>query len=389
VKVLFLCPFVPWPLTTGGKIRTHNLLRNLGDRAEIHFCAVREHDTTDEAVAELERDCATVHLFDRASPGALRRFSRTKIERWFHSPTLSAHVARELKENDYDLVHLDEMLLSRLLPPRLDVPVVQHHHKLDTVLYDSLTRHRGPSRHFDLWKLHRLERESARRFRHHVLCSEEDAEILSGRHGDLRCTVLPSGFDPGYYRPSEPRPARVPGRLLYLGSMDYGPNVDGAIGFVRRILPGIRAACPDAHLQIVGRNPTAEVMELASEEIEVVGGVPDVRPYLETAAALVVPLRIGGGTRLKIVEALAMGTPVVSTRIGAEGLGLRDQEHLRLASGAEEFVEAAVETLEDPEAAQLVADRGQALVNERYRWSSLAGRLLECWEDALRSRHSA
>lgn len=380
VKILFVCPSVPWPLVTGGKIRTYHLIRAASAYAEIHLRIIREPEEVPGAEEALAPWCESVLFFDRSRPGRIRRWTLPKLERWFHSADLHAHVRGELEAGGIDLVHLDELLLARIVPVSRGVPTVQHHHKLDTVLYDTLTAGEGPARHFDLWKLRRLEAESARRYRHHVLCSQEDAEVLTQRYGALDVAVVPSGFDASHFVASTPPVPRDPGRILFLGSMSYGPNVDGVVRFCREVLPGLRARRPGLVLEIVGRDPAPEVLALAAEGVEVTGEVPDVRPYLERTGALVVPLEIGGGTRLKIVEALALGTPVVSTTIGAEGLGLVDGVHLRLADGAAAFAAATEELLDDRERAERLGSAGRELVWSRYRWEVLAEDLVDYWE---------
>ena len=382
MKVLFVCPWVPWPLENGGKVRTYHLVRAASRLAEIHLRLVREPETAPDAADELSRICASVKLFDRTPPGAWTRWSRAKLERWFHSAPLCDELRRELGRESFDVVHLDELLLARIVPPDARAAVVQHHHKLDTVLYETL----GIGGHFDRAKLRRLEAYSARRFRHQLLCSEDDAAILRRRYGELHFGVLPSGFDPSTFEPSDPPLPREPSRLLFLGSMDYHPNVDGILWFAARCWPEIRARRPDARLEIVGGDPTPEVRALASAEIEVTGRVPEVRPHLERAGVFVVPLRIGGGTRLKIVEALALATPTVSTRIGAGGLELVDDEHLLLADDPASFAAAVVRLIEDREAAARLGETGRSFATARYRWETLADRLVDYWERAASSR---
>jgi len=190
--------------------------------------------------------------------------------------------------------------------------------------------------------------------------------------------VVPSGFDPDAFRP-EGR-ARARARVVFLGSMDYGPNVEAVLRFAREVLPRIRAVRPETVLSIVGGDPLPEVRALASEAIEVTGRVPAVQPHLEGASALVVPLRIGGGTRLKIVEALALGTPVVSTVIGAQGLGLEHEKHLLLADDAADFAAATLRVLDDPQGAGRMGERGRAYVHEHFRWEVLGRELVDYWE---------
>lgn len=380
MKVLFVCPFVPWPLVNGGKIRTYHLLRTAARECEIHLRVIQEPVPVPDAAAALGQFAASARFFERSRPGRLARWQLPKLERWFHSRTLLEAVHADLAAGEFKLVHLDELLLARIVPDGRTIPVVQHHHKLDTVLYESLSLRSSLEQRFDQWKLRRLEAESARRYRHHLLCSQDDADTLRARHGALDCAVVPSGFDPESFRSAPNAPAREPARLLFLGSMDYGPNVEAVLRFVRESLPAIRAARPETVFEIVGANPTAEVRALAGPGVVVTGRVETVQPYLARASALVVPLAIGGGTRLKIVEALALGTPVVSTTIGAQGLGLVDGTHLALADGAAEFARATLAMLADPTQAARLAERGRAWVHEHYRWDVLGRELVDYWE---------
>ena len=285
----------------------------------------------------------------------------------------------ELNGGEFDLVHLDEMFLTRAVPPRTGPRVCVHHHKIDTVLYEQLPRPRPLEKNFDLWKLRKLEAESARRFSQHLVCSEIDASILRSRYPRIHCGVVESGFDPDYFELDGAPPERDPQRILFLGSMSYGPNIDAAQYLVGEILPLLRAARPQLTLDIVGADPTPKVLELAGETVRVVGKVPDVRPYLRRAACLVAPLRIGGGTRLKLVEALGSSTPVVSSFIAAEGLAFKSGEHLWLAHGPRAFANAVLEVLDDPAAAGVMADRGRRFALERYTWNRLGERLLQHW----------
>jgi len=380
MKVLFVCPFVPWPLVNGGKIRTFHLLRQASAHAEIHLRAIQEPETDPAAEAALREWCRSVRFFPRSRPSVVERWKLPKLERWFHSRALLEGVQADLEDEGFRLLHLDELLLARILPPERTIPVVQHHHKLDTVLYDALGRDATLELRFDLWKLRRLEAESARRYRHHLLCSQDDADTLKGRYGALDCAVVPSGFDPAAYRPDPAGIAREPERLVFLGSMDYGPNVDGVQAFARETLPLLVARRPEIALDVVGGNPAAEIRALAGARVRVTGRVEHVQPYLERASVMIVPLRIGGGTRLKIVEALALGTPVVSTTIGAQGLGLVHGEHVLLADSPADFAAAIQRLLEDPAEARRLGSRGRAWVHEHFRWEVLGRELVDYWE---------
>jgi glycosyltransferase involved in cell wall biosynthesis len=380
LKCLFVSPAVPWPPDTGGRVRTFELLRALHARADVHLRAVLDPPEAAQRLAKLESHCASVQGFERSPPNAWMHFSRAKAERWFFSSSLRAALRAELARERYDLVHLDEMFLSRALDLDLATPLVVHHHKLDTRFQAALPRSDPRSGSFDLFKLRRLEACAAQRTRFHVLTSAEDERLLRARFPSLETTVVESGFDPDHFRPSGE--ARASDELLFLGSLDYTPNVDGLKWFVREVLPEILAERPMVRLNVVGSAPCDEVRALGGHHISVVGAVAEVRPQLLRASALIVPLQIGGGTRLKIVEAVACETPVVSTAIGAEGLAFRDPEHLWIESSAAAFAAATLALLRDPRDAVERARRGRELALERYRWSDLAEKLLGAWQRA-------
>jgi glycosyltransferase involved in cell wall biosynthesis len=203
--------------------------------------------------------------------------------------------------------------------------------------------------------------------------------VLRSRYPTLATHVVPCGFDPEYFAPDDAPRERERARLLFLGTMDYGPNVDGLSWTVSEILPRLLARRADLRLDVVGRDPVAEVRAAESDVVRVLGGVRDVRPHIDRAACLVAPLRIGGGTRIKLLEALAMRCPVVATPAAAEGLDLEHRRHLLLAEGAEGVARAVLELVEDPALGRALGHAGRQRVVERYRWDALALELVAAW----------
>ncbi len=380
LKCLFVSPVVPWPADSGGRVRTFALLAQLSGRAEVHLRAVHESPQAAAGMSEFQGRCASAKSFERAAPSPWMQATRPKLERWFFSAALNEALADELARERFDLVHLDEMFLVRALPAKLLTPVIVQHHKLDTDFCARLPRKNAIAAAFDNFKLRGLEAEAARRHRYHVLTNAAEARELERRYPSIESAVVESGFDPKALAPTGE--ARAPEELLFLGSLDYAPNIDGLEWFVREVLPAIVAQRPNVFLNVVGSGSSAGVRALAGPRVHLQGRVEDVRPKLARASALVVPLRIGGGTRLKIVEAMGANTPVVSTRIGADGLVFRDPEHLWLADSAEEFAARTLEVLRDPAAAAQRARRGRELALERYTWGQLAGKMLAAWERA-------
>jgi glycosyltransferase involved in cell wall biosynthesis len=203
-----------------------------------------------------------------------------------------------------------------------------------------------------------------------ITVSEEDRRTLTDVAPDARIASVPTGVDATYFAPGGRR--EVPYRLVFTGSMDWYPNRDAVLYFSNTILPRIRARIPEVSFTVVGRNPGSHLASLARLGVTVTGTVPDVRPHIDEAALYVVPLRAGGGTRLKIFEALAMGKAVVSTTIGAEGLGVTSNRDIVLADDPDTFAHAVVSLLQDAPARRRLGRAGRALVESAYTWRHTA-----------------
>jgi polysaccharide biosynthesis protein PslH len=225
------------------------------------------------------------------------------------------------------------------------------------------------------------EREACRKAAHVIAVSANDSTQMKELFGVERISAVATGVDVEYFRRSlDVRAAKFD--LVFTGAMDWLPNIDGARFFVREVLPLIRAKRPGCTLVLAGRSPVAELLGFAAEDplITVTGTVPDIRPYLWDASVSIVPLRIGGGTRLKIYEAMAAGLPVVSTPVGAEGLDVEHGVHIRLNADAVSFAESCLDLLEDRELARKQAAAALELVSTRFSWSKIA----EDFENILR-----
>jgi polysaccharide biosynthesis protein PslH len=242
------------------------------------------------------------------------------------------------------------------------------------------------------YKLAVYERQLLQHVDRVVAVSEEDRTALLRLCPRARVSIVPNGVDTDYFAPGAGAPllrstcsegadqqfpdqqaAPAAGDIVFTGSLDFRPNIDAVTWFVHEVLPLVRQAWPAVRFVVVGRNPTPAVRLLHhGTSVEVVGEVADVRPFIARARVYVVPMRIGGGVRLKLLEALAMQAPVVSTTMGAEGVqGVRDGEHLLLANPAEAFARAVLRVLADPPLGQRLGEAGRKLVQERYDWRVL------------------
>jgi glycosyltransferase involved in cell wall biosynthesis len=377
VKIAFVTPYLPYPLDTGGKIRSYNLLQGLGRSHEVDVYTVHRGDTP-EVPPALRASCHSVFSapiqdgsgsWSRAA-NALRPFMQTIAH--FRSPETLAQIRGRVAAGQYGLLVADELCMTpylaglrgRKLAARQKIEH-QHHAAL------AARRPAGPRRlleAFDLARLRRFERRAMACVDAAVCCSEQDAALLQGLSPSVPVAVVANGVDLDHFRPLAE--TEGPPTLAFLGTLDYPPNVDALDHFFRAIHPRLLSRLPDVRVSIVGRNPAREVLGHASRPgVSVSGSVPDVRPHLAEAGALVVPLRVGGGTRIKILEALAASRPVVSTTVGAEGLELRDGEHLLIADDPEAFANACARLLEDAALRHRLVAAGRRLVVERYAWS--------------------
>jgi polysaccharide biosynthesis protein PslH len=229
-----------------------------------------------------------------------------------------------------------------------------------------------------------------RRFDQVIAVSREDAEMMMKEYDAAGVEDVPTGVDTEFFRPAGRETAR-PGNLVFTGSMDWLPNEDAIRFFTSEIMPLIRQSVPGATLTVVGRNPSSSLVELSKRDasIEVTGRVEDVRPFIERAACYIVPIRIGGGTRLKIYEAMAMEKPIVSTAVGAEGLPVRDGQEILLADTPEEFAAEVVRVLKDKTLAEAVGARAARTVREHFGWGRVAELFAGICERALEKKRKA
>jgi len=380
---------VPWPPNSGKRIRTWNLLQRLATRHEIHFFTYGP--VTPETQTALANNGISCTLVDALPPSRGPAFWGRLFGNLFseYPYSVSKHFTARLQERvitagqsgKFDLAHIEWVPYARYATPRL--PRVVTAHNVESDIWNRRAQHSGTyiGRQFfglQAKRMENFERHTGSQCDCVVTVSELDAErFRSYRAKNVR--VVPNGVDLDYFRPV-PNPEQS-NALVFVGSLDWFPNEDAVTDFAIHTLPLLRRRKNDLTLKVVGRRPSdklaAALRNLPGAEL--VGEVPDVRPYLAEARAVVVPLRIGGGTRIKILEALAMGKPVISTSVGAEGLELQDGRELLIANSPEEFA-ARIETLfANPELQSRLGGNGRAAVEKVYGWNAAAVKLEDAW----------
>jgi glycosyltransferase involved in cell wall biosynthesis len=374
------------PVDTGGKIRSYNILRQLSRTHDLTLLTYYGGRRDSRYEADIVREFpSAVTIFTSALDGSQFAQSLDYIGRVFQSAPfavskfthsdLKQWMASSLIKMKFDVAVCDFLSASQNFPEEPAVPVVLFQHNVETALWQRLAAAesnlaRRAAYAIEARKMARYERGTLRKFRHIIAVSEHDRQQLLAMDRNCSITVVPTGVDTEKYSPA-PHAEADPPKILFLGSMDWEPNIDAVIYFCRDILPRIRAHFPSAVFQIAGRNPHASVKQLAGNSVEVTGTIPSVVEYLHAASVVVVPLRIGGGTRLKIFEAMACGKAVVSTSIGAEGLPVKNGRELTLADDAETFADAVIRLLSDHDLRRRY-EQAAAPLAAKYDWSQVA-----------------
>lgn len=379
------------PIDKGGRIRTYHILRHLQRAHRITYVTLDDGSADADArerASEYCHDLVTVPFRTRAkrSLGFYRELLGNLLSPLpyaiakYRVPAFTEAIRSAARSAD--VVVCDFLFPSVNVPDDIAAPVVLFQHNVEAQIWARHADHArsGLGRAYmrEQWRrMQRFEGRECSRFDHVVAVSADDAALLERAYALADVSAVPTGVDTEYFIASGSVP-RSPSELVFTGSMDWLPNEDAMTWFVSDVLPRVRARVPGVRLSIVGRTPSPAVQALAGNlNVTVTGSVPDVRPYLERGALFIIPLRIGGGTRLKVFEAMAMEIPIVSTRVGVEGLPLEEEIEYAAADDAESFANQVVRLLHDPARAAAMASRALARVRGEFGWPDVARRFAE------------
>jgi sugar transferase (PEP-CTERM/EpsH1 system associated) len=403
LRILWLKNELLHPVDKGGKIRTYNMLKELKRDHHITYltlddgtASAGERATAEEYCHELvciphqQREKFTAGFYVELAVNLVSRYPYA-IKK-YESSQMRIEVLKRAQK-DFEVVVCDFLAPALNVPGNLPCPTILFQHNVEAMIW---RRHwelqKNPLKKAYLWlqwrKMHAFERQMCRHFDSVVAVSVEDRVQMQKDYSAKAVFDVPTGVDTDFFRPRQPQQTD-PHNLVFTGSMDWLPNEDAIRYFTEQIMPLVKRKIPGLTLTVVGRNPYPALLELSKRDpsIVVTGRVDDVRPYMERAAAYVVPLRIGGGTRLKIYEAMAMEKAIVSTSIGAEGLPVADGQELLLADTPDVFADALVRLLGDRDAARDMGHRAAQTVREQFGWPKVAEKFAEiCQRSVSKSK---
>jgi polysaccharide biosynthesis protein PslH len=383
MKILLLTQVLPYPPDSGPKVKTWNVIKYLAKHHEVTLVSFVRGDQA-VSVRELEKYCREVHTvplergifrdlrymaesFLRNQPFLMIRDRRREMEQLIDQ--LSA-------KTDYDIVHADQLNMAQYAARVTGARQVLDAHNALWLLYKRLwmTMGSGPKKWLlkrDWRLLKKYEGQVCKDFHAVLAVSEEDRKALEEAAGQsLNITVIPIAIDTDEITPVD---FKAQGnRIIHIGTMFWPPNIDGIMWFLQEVLPKVRESRADAVFDVIGANPPQEIISMGEKDpgVNITGYVDDLMPYLEGASVMVVPLRAGGGMRVKILNALGQGLPIVSTTLGCEGIGVTSGVHLLISDSPEEFAHSVVCLMEDDKLARKLGQNGRRLIEESYDYRS-------------------
>ena len=402
MRILFLTAHLPFPPLSGGRRREFELISRLSRRFEIHLCTVTktwEMDITH--VSEMLHYCSTVNLF-RAVPLEMQQNERYSLQMKKHSShEARSHLSRVLMTNDFDIVHVEGYYLMQLLPSILHVPVLLVEHNIEYLLIlQRFLLARSEQERIHFWQEYvytlKWERLFWKRAKVCVTLTVDDQIAMKKLESSIRVKLIPDGVD--HLRRNDAsklsenieknHTARAKrSYILFVGNLAYEPNIDAAMYFSNIIFPLVLQTVPNAKLYIVGSHPPPQILSLRSNRIEVTGYVDSVIPYYEMADVVVCPLRIGGGVKVKVLEALNAGKAIVSTSIGAQGLNHKDCQAIAIADDVPHFAQSVVRLLNDP-VQRLKQEQGAvAYARKLPTWNNVSHAFARCYKEMTSNRY--
>lgn len=407
MKVLLITHLVPYPPRGGVIIRNFNLLREVSKRHDVDLLTFSQQahfsgrEDEQRCIEETRRYCRHLEVFDIPTDGHrlawyrllfLNLFSRTPYSAWrFSSPAMTSAIKQRLCSENYDVMEIGTIGLAHHAALAPDLPKVLVHHNVESHLLQRRSKLAPglPARWYLSYQANKLrdfEQRAGDVIDYHTTCSEDDKRLLKEIAPSANVEVVPNGVDTDYFRPTDE--PEQPGSMVYVGGLNWFPNRDAMVWFAQEIWPRLKTICPDANMNYIGKGTDQRLTTISQRDqaFRLHGFVDDIRPCVGESAVYVVPIRVGGGTRLKILDAMAMGKAIVSTTVGCEGIHVVDGEDIIIADDPESFAGRTAELLGDVELRRRLGRNARRKAEQEYAWSVIAPKLEHAYELAIEHR---
>jgi glycosyltransferase involved in cell wall biosynthesis len=387
MKILMLTPYLPYPLLSGGQIRTYNLLKKLAKKHQITLFALIKDGREKEYISELEKYCHKVRVFKRSKkPFTLKNILKTAFSSYpflvirNQSLTVTGAIKEELASSNYDLIHAETFYMMSHLP-KLKIPSILVEQTIEYLGYENYARKAPfflrPILDIDVKKIRNWEKHYWQQADQLIVMSEEDKKFIAQQLGRSdKIAVVANGVDNNWFDQIARKKASQP-TILSVGTFKWLPNREAVEFLVEKVWPLIKNKLANVQLRIVGNAPSQKVLNygLKDSQITVAGQVDDIRYAFKSADLLLAPVFSGKGTRYKILEAMACSTPVVASKIAVEGLNLKHGEDVLISNEAEELADYTVQVLTDQNLWDKLSSNGKKFVKDHYDWQSISQKL--------------
>lgn len=397
MKILMLTPYLPYPLLSGGQIRSYNLLKNLAAKHEITLISLIKHDDEKKYIQNIESFCHRIIAARRPEkPWTFQNVFKTAVGKYpflvvrNFSPEAQRAVIELLEKEQFDLIHAETFYVMPHIP-QTQIPILLVEQTIEYQVYQHFveTMRFVPLRSLfsiDVHKIRYWEEHFWKRARRVVAMSHADMHLMQKNLPDLGVSIVPNGVDGEFFTFQKKKIHAAP-RVLFVGNFKWLQNREAVSELVHNIWPIISKKLPQAKLWIVGRFPTPDILALKSERIEISDSVEDIREAYRDSDVLLAPIYGPGGTRYKILEAMASGVPVVTTPQGIEGLGVTDSVEAVVRQDATALADATIEVLTQSKRYEELARNANTLVRKTYNWVSIARSLDGIYESVAHETH--
>ncbi len=389
MKILMLTPYLPFPLHSGGQIRSYNLLKNLSKKHEVTlFSFIRSADEK-KYIPELQKYCHTVKVFKRRQAWDPRNIILSGLTPYpflvsiYLSSSVKKAVLKELNSHNYDLIHAETFYVMPNLPSSVSLPTLLVEQTIEYLVYQRFVENFKPALlrpllYFDVYKIKFWEKYYWQKATRLVAMSVSDKNMMSKSVKHKKVDVVANGVDVNHFNQVKPNKPKDP-TILFVGNFKWLPNKDAAKFLVTKIWPIIKKKLPKAKLWIVGRNPTSDILKLAKRgSIRITGDIDDIRTAFQKSHVLLAPIRNGRGTKYKVLEAMASQVPVVTTKLGIEGIEANNS--VIVTESADNLAKLTIKVLTNPNLASSMATKAKKIVYQHYDWLSISGRLDQIYQ---------
>ena len=384
MKILMLTPYLPFPLHSGGQIRSYNLLKNLSKKHQVTLFSFIRSSTEKKYIKELKKHCHKVKVFKRRKAWDPRNIILSALTPYpflvsiYLSSSVKKAVAKELNSQTYDLIHAETFYVMPNLPNSVSLPTLLVEQTIEYLVYQRFIENSKlfflkPLLYFDVFKIKFWEKHYWQKATRLVAMSVSDKNMMSKSVKHKKVDVVANGVDVEHFNKVKPQKPTIP-TILFVGNFKWLPNKDAAKFLVTKIWPKIKEKLPQAKLWIVGRNPTPDIINLSQRgSINITGDIDDIRTAFSRSHLMLAPIRNGRGTKYKVLEAMASRVPVVTTRLGIEGIKAKDS--VIVAESADNLASNTIKVLTNPKLAESMAKEAQAIVYQSYNWQSISRKL--------------